>query len=528
MLSDARLLVRFAGGLRSFFREPAPDVEEARSLLALSLAQRAEAFLHLLERAVYAVPESPYRWLLQRAGLGLEDVRHLVHTAGLDWTLGRLLDEGVYLTLDEFKGRRSLRRGSGTFALRPDSCDNPVLTPHFATTSSGSSGRPRRFLVDLDLLRYEAATNLLFCEAAGVLRAPFALWRPVPPGSAGIKRALTAARLRLPFERWFTPQPYHPLRPDSKSWGVTTAAVVASRLAGCPIPVPEEVTLDSASRVAAWLAGHCRQGVTAHLDVSVSAALLVVQAAAAAGLDLSGAFLRTGSEPLTPARAGVLAAAGCRTLNHYAIAETGPVGMACTHPEHIDDVHVLEGKMAAISRAGAPGVNAPADAEPLFLTTLLPAAPKVMINVESGDTAVREVRPCPCVFGSLGYHTRLHTIRSYEKLTAGGMHFLGSALLRLIEEVLPGAFGGSPADYQFAEVDDEGPSRVDVRVHPRLGPVDEKRVLDVVLGELAAGSPADRMMASQWRQGEVLRVRRAAPVASGGAKILPLRFRSGG
>ena len=51
--------------------------------------------------------------------------------------------------------------------------------------------------------------------------------------------------------------------------------------------------------------------------------------------------------------------------------------------------------------------------------------------------------PCRCVWHQLGFTLRLQNIRSYEKLTAEGMHFVGADLLALVEETLPAAFGGS-------------------------------------------------------------------------------------
>ena len=44
-----------------------------------------------------------------------------------------------------------------------------------------------------------------------------------------------------------------------------------------------------------------------------------------------------------------------------------------------------------------------------------------------------------------------HTIRSHEKLTAGGMTLLDTDVIRLLDEVLPARFGGAPTDYQLVE-----------------------------------------------------------------------------
>ena len=42
-----------------------------------------------------------------------------------------------------------------------------------------------------------------------------------------------------------------------------------------------------------------------------------------------------------------------------------------------------------------------------------------------------------------------------------------SALLELVERVLPARFGGSLTDYQFAERESEGVTRLELRVSPR-------------------------------------------------------------
>ena len=66
----------------------------------------------------------------------------------------------------------------------------------------------------------------------------------------------------------------------------------------------------------------------------------------------------------------------------------------------------------------------------LVYTTLLPYSPKVMLNVESDDYGELEARSCGCVFEELGLRLHLHTLHSYEKLTAAGTTFLGAELRR--------------------------------------------------------------------------------------------------
>ena len=85
----------------------------------------------------------------------------------------------------------------------------------------------------------------------------------------------------------------------------------------------------------------------------------------------------------------------------------------------------------------------------LLLSSLRASSPLVLLNVSLGDQAFVERRHCGCPLESMGWDLHLHTIRSFEKLTAGGMTFLGSDVIRVMEDVLPGRFGGGPADYQL-------------------------------------------------------------------------------
>jgi hypothetical protein len=124
----------------------------------------------------------------------------------------------------------------------------------------------------------------------------------------------------------------------------------------------------------------------------------------------------------------------------------------------------------------------------------------------------------------LGWGTHLHGIHSVEKLTAAGMTFLDSDLVRVLEEVLPGRFGGGPADYQLVEAEDAGGrSALRLLVHPRIGDVPSDSVAEVFLSAVGAGAGAERVMGLAWRQGRVLRVERRAPIVSASGKVLHLR-----
>jgi hypothetical protein len=238
------------------------------------------------------------------------------------------------------------------------------------------------------------------------------------------------------------------------------------------------------------------------------------------GLDLTGTLFRLGGEPLTPARAAVVASTGSRAASSYSMAELGRIGVPCAAPTSTDDLHLLTDKLAVLVR---PRSGAREDAaSALHFTTLRPTSPKLMINVETDDYAVVQDRRCGCLIGELGFSRHVHAIRSHEKLTSEGMTFEGSEVLTLVEETLPARFGGAPTDYQLVdEVDSELPS-VAIVVSPGVGDVDEDEVVRVVLAALEQGGAGSRLMTGLWRDGGTLRVVRREPIATPPGKVLPI------
>jgi hypothetical protein len=194
--------------------------------------------------------------------------------------------------------------------------------------------------------------------------------------------------------------------------------------------------------------------------------------------------------------------------------------MACGYPSTGDSVHVVSDKIAFLQRevALAGGTQVPA----LVLTTLLWSVPKVMLNVELGDYAVMARQPCGCIWEAMGFTDQLHTIRSYEKLTSEGMHFVGADLIALVDEVLPSRFGGDPTDYQFVEEEQDGLPTVSLIVSESVGPMNAEDVQNTMLNALASRDAAHRMMTALWRDGRTLRLVRRQPYATGAGKILAL------
>ncbi len=519
------MALRFVKELGGFLRQPFEPRVELEGVRR-QLATRQESFLDLLDRGVFTQPHSPYLSLMREAGIESGDVEELVRAEGVEGALGRLFDAGVRVSLDELKGRRPIRRPGFERETRASDFDNPLRRSHFEGRTGGSRGAGTRLIVDLGLVRYEAAHLYLSLQALGALDWPAARWRPVPPGVTGIKEALYRARIdRLP-EVWFSQNRYHLRREDARAATFAACAIGGSRLWGRPLPMPKHVPLDRAAEIAKWLSRKTSSGTPALLDTNVSSAIRVCRAASDGGHDISGALFRTGGEPLTPGRAQMIEQTDSQVVCNYGIAEAGRLGLACGDPSMPDEVHLLADKIAVLQRPHVPAFGGPA-LDALFVTTLHPATPKLMLNVEIGDYAVRSRRHCDCALGRAGFDDHLHTIRSYEKLTSEGMHFLGSDLLELLERVLPERFGGGPNDYQLVEEEIDGLARVTLVVNPSVGKVRESEVTEAVLGALQRGGQGRAMMSQWWRDGSTLNVERREPFVTGAAKVLPLHVKQG-
>lgn len=523
-IASARAYARLVRDLRPFVREQLSD-EQAVETVRQGLAGREAAFLDVVDRAILARPSTPVARLLAHADVGIGDLRASVAAHGLEATLRELYGAGVRLSLEEMRGRVPIVRDGLELRADPDAFDNPLVTGQISVTSGGSTGGRIRAPFDLPSIVPEVAHFSLLWQTFGLHDRPVAAWYPAPPGVAGIKVVLAAAKLGSPATRWFSQTPLR-WRDGGLRHRILTTTVSGISSA---IPRPEHVPPDDSAVVVDWVARRCANGTPPVVMCTPSSAVRVCAAAAEARVDVAGTFFRCGGEPYTAAKDAFIREAGCAGAAAYYVTEAGgPAGVPCGEPSGPGDVHLCADRLALLQIDRGVGPSARVGA--LVLTTLSASSSKLVINLESDDYAEVDEAPCGCLAGSIGLGPRLRDIRSHAKLTAEGMHFIGDELIRLVEEELPRRFGGNPSSYQLRE--EEGPggsTRVALRVSPSVGPLDDRAVVDAVYAYLAAGGVGQRMMVDVWRRAGTLVVERGEPEATDASKTLPLlRARPGG
>lgn len=515
--------VGLVGALRDFLRDRV-TVTRAEEEIKRSLGRREEHFLDVARTQIYERPASPYLTLLRLAGCEFSDLRRHVRGHGLERTLEQLAREGVYLTADEFKGKREVARGGRSFRVSPRDLEPSDPWPGFVTQSSGTTNHPIPSFIPLDVLARRTLSTGVFFAAHELFSSRHAVYDAILPGAGGIYTLLTYARLGIATERWFAREiPIDRWRQGRGQYQRTYAIVLAGKIFGPGFPRPQFLDIGEVHRIVRWATAR-RRGGRCCIKTAASNAARIARVAWERGVSLEGTTFYVSGEPFTEAKREAIERVGASATCHYAFSPGVHVGHGCAHRLHTDDLHVNQHMLAVVSHPEPLAAEGP-PIRPLLFTTLYPSAPRFLLNVANGDYAMVAQRDCGCALERVGLTLHLHHIRSYEKLTSEGMNYFTADLFELLERALPAEFGGGPGDYQLVEEeDDAGQTRLTLRVHPGVGAVSEAKVLARLQEGLAAGPWPNRFQTAIWRGAGTLRMRREVPHASARGKILPLHL----
>ena len=510
---------RFAWGLRGFLRDTI-SLEEAKATVRKRMAEREMNFLLVVKRGIFDYPPSPYLPLLKQAHCEMGDIEDMIKIKGLEDTLISLRDAGVYVSFEEFKGRKPMVRHGKVFHIRDRDFDNPFLRHYYQSESGGSTGAGTRVSTDLDHLAAQSSNMMLTHDAHGVLGIPTAVWFGALPDGGGINTILRCVHFGQVPEKWFSPILPQNFKPSLRNRLTTQGIIHMTRRFGVAFPHPEPIGPDQAITVTRWAAANIKKYGACLIIALVSSALRICLAAKEEGIDLTGAVLWGGGEPPTPAKVRQMTGVGARWIPGYWITEMGPVGMGCSCSSDVNDVHLFKDLLALIPY---PPEEAQ-DSYPVFyFTTLLPSAPKILLNVETDDRGVLETRSCGCPLESYGFTQHLRAIHSPRKLTGEGVTLAGSVMIHILEELLPSRFGGNPSNYQLVEEEDAaGFTRVRLFISPKVPLRDENEVVEFILSVLKKRSVGTDMAQAVWREAKTLQIKRAEPLLTERGKLMPL------
>jgi hypothetical protein len=520
---------RLAKALPGFLSDPVSPAT-AETGLRRMLLDREARFLELARDRIYASPTNPYFRLLRAAGCEFSDLEASVRRAGLEATLTELARQGVYLTVEEFKGKVEVRRGREAFRVAAEDFAPPEAPPGFVTRSSGTNNAPVSSIISLERIAVQALEVSVFFSAHGLLDKAHGLYDPILPAGSGLRNLLINAKLGIATERWFARKV--PKKNKTGAWYhyLTTQGIVTlAKHYGPGFPRPEFIGITDIGQIVDWIAERRKRGIGCGVKTAASNAIRIAEEAWKRGVSLQDATFVCGGEPFTDAKRDAIVRSGAAATPRYGFISGGSVGNGCGRPAHTDELHVNRHTFAVLTAPeGYPA--RPNAISPLLFTTLLTSDPWLLLNVENGDYGVLEERDCGCALEQVGLTLHLHHIRSYEKFTSEGMNYFYGDLFDVFEKRLPAEFGGGPGDYQLVEEeDDDGRTRLTLRVHPDIPEVNEAKIIARLREHLSSGSWEKEFQVKVWHAADTFRVRREPPHASARGKILPLhhsRFRT--
>jgi len=175
LLSQIARYWRFSLGVRKFLKEKITP-QESRQILTQRLKDREQNLLTTVKEAIYANKTSPYLELLNFAGCEYGDFERMVVDDGIEPALRKLCDSGVYITIEEFKGRKEVKRGSKVFRFKESDFDNPLLSVHLKMHSGASRSAGTGTVYDFESLKNYSLRQVILIDFCHLSSIPYAMW----------------------------------------------------------------------------------------------------------------------------------------------------------------------------------------------------------------------------------------------------------------------------------------------------------------------------------------------------------------
>jgi len=527
IFSDLIGYVRACRGLRNFFKESL-SIEDAVEKVSKKRESRSEDFLGIVKRAVYENEDSPFLKLLKSANFEFSDVKSLVDSRGVEGALRELAEEGVYVGINEFKGKNVCVRNGRSFTFKESDFDNILFHSGLEITTGATRSSGTRTMVDFNSLTESAEDFAVMQYVHDLVDTPQIVWMPTGLGMICVLRYGKLGNTPVGWfsqARWFPKIGKGNLYSSIKNRVMIDSMTYEARRIGIPLPKMKWVDMNYVNEVTKKISAVVKENSRCCVTTFVSSALRACKSAVDSGTDIDGVVFLVTGEPLTPTKRKEIEGTGAEVIPWYAASEIGVISFGCRKPSNCDDTHLLSNRLAMIQykreiKDFGISVNA------FLLTSLSQFARKRLLNVEMGDYGVMEKLKCRCGYEKLGMADVVYNIRSFEKLTGEGMTLIGSDMVDVLEEDLPAMFGGSSTDYQLVEEEDEkGFTHMDILVTPSLGKLDEKKVIDAVYDGLRKRSKGGRDLSFEvWEDVGTIRVRREKPIVTKRGKLFSFQI----
>lgn len=515
VLIDLPKYIRFFLELPSFLEE-CISLEQARQTITDRLKQREENFLRLLKKGIFENRKSPYLSLFKLTGCQYADVQRMVKRDGLEAALQTIRQEGVFLSIEEFKGKAPVKRKGNYFQFKDRDFINPCISSFYRVKSGGTRSIGTRTEINLQFLNKRSVYYPLMIEMFGLKDSAIGIWFPGPPLGAGLLPFLQFAKSGKIAQRWFTPTKLY----FTRKVGLKIMAYIMGRMKK-EFPYPEFLSINECIKVVQWMAKLRGANKNLLFLTYPSLAVRICELAGEKKIDIAKVKFWLVGEPISEAKAGVIKSQGCSIIPVYAFMELGLLGFGCPRRQYPEAVHFVKDTVGLIQhKRYIPALDSHLNA--FLFSSIMPSSPKILLNVENGDYGIIEKGGCGCLAEKAGLDIQIRDIQSFDKLNAEGMTLFVADFIPILENILPQRFGGGPLDYQLFEQESGNKTILSLIVSPKVGEVKEEEVIATVLAELKKGSRHTALMAEIWNQAGALKVKRAYPKFTKSSKVYPL------